>query len=65
MRKLILTKQSLIGEGLEITVKGCIGDPADPDNTTVFIENHEGQILIHVWNGEQNPTTTVLKEYRF
>ena len=66
MKKLTLTKQSLEKGAFEISVIGCIGDPVDPAHTAIVIEYYEGKVRVHVWNGKQDPTTSIdLKEYLF
>jgi hypothetical protein len=47
-----LDKKDLMN-GVEIVIPGTIGNPADPI--------YEGKILVHIWNGDQDPVTTELK----
>jgi cadmium resistance protein CadD (predicted permease) len=57
-----LDKKDLMN-GVEIVIPGTIGNPADPIdvNCPIYIELYEGKILVHIWNGDQDPVTTELK----
>lgn len=50
-------------KGVEILIPGTLANPADPKgfNCPIYIELYEGHILVHIWNGDQDPVTTVLK----
>lgn len=64
MRLTISKEQLSDPSGLEIVIEGCVGNPADapPNNAVVFIERYIGNVLVHIWNGEQDPTTITLRE---
>ena len=48
--------------GIEISVKGFKGNPADDVPTQVFIEVYEGKLRVHVWDGETaDPHTTEIR----
>ena len=50
--------------GLEILIPGVLGDPtyAGKGNMQcpIFIEEYNGKIQIHIWDGKQDPQTIVL-----
>ena len=65
--KIFLNKEDLENDGdggLEIVIKGCVGNPTDvpPNNAVIFVERYIGNVLVHIWNGEQDPTTITLRE---
>lgn len=64
--RLTISKKELENEGsggLEIVIEGCVGDPAGGlPGVSVFIERYIGNVLVHIWNGEQDPTTITLRE---
>jgi hypothetical protein len=46
--------------GLEITVEGFAGDTGSVKPSQVFIELYEGNLRVHVWNGnDEDPTASV------
>ena len=46
--------------GLEISIEGFAGDPGGVQPSQVFIEIYEGQLHVHVWNGDApDPCATV------
>jgi hypothetical protein len=50
--KLRLTKEDVEhSNGLKISVAGFAGESGSFDQTQVFIEFHEGKLLVHVWDG--------------
>jgi hypothetical protein len=61
-----VTKRDLkAGRGLEIHIPGVLGNPADAGLTCpIYIEYHNGRVQVHVWDGKQDPTTTVLTNRR-
>lgn len=50
------------GKGLEIRIKGLIGNPEESTNpSSIFLEYYEGKVQLHVWtDNQQNPQTIVL-----
>ena len=47
--------------GLEIVIEGCTGDPMEKKpGTSVFIENYEGKVQVHVWDGTQGDCQTII-----
>jgi len=46
--------------GLEISIPEALGNPTSTD--TIFIESYEGELRIHVWNGDEDPQTITLKK---
>ena len=50
-------------KGVEIIIPGTLANPADPVDTNcpIYIELYEGHILVHIWNGDQDPNTIELK----
>ncbi len=45
-------------KGLEISVSGFKGDNSE-EPAQVFIEVYEGKLRIHVWDGNEDPCTSV------
>lgn len=61
--KLKFTKRQMT-KGIEIKLAGCIGDPVDKKpGTALYIEYYEGKVQVHVWNGEADCQTTILKQH--
>jgi len=49
-------------QGLEISVEGYMGDGGQVP-TQVFIEYHDGQLAVHVWDGTaEYPITHIIGE---
>jgi len=48
--------------GLEIRIPGVLGNPTDPEGMPcpIYIEEIDGKIQIHIWDGEQDPQTIIL-----
>ena len=45
--------------GLTISVEGFKGDRNHPIVSQVFIELYENKLRVHVWNGEEDPVSSV------
>jgi hypothetical protein len=64
--KLNLTRKQLDSTkkdgGLNIFIPGVLGDPTYVGKIPcpIFIEEHEGKIKIHVWDGQEVPITITL-----
>ena len=64
--RVIVSKEELDSSkkngGLEIFVEGCKGDlEAEVPGYVVWIENHNGTIRCHAWNGiDHDPVSTTL-----
>jgi hypothetical protein len=58
-----LTKRDL-KVGVEILIPDTLANPADPKgfDCPIYIEYYEDKIQVHIWNGEQDPVTTILKQ---
>lgn len=50
------------GKGLEIYIPGYKNNPQCPDDAQIFIEYYDGEIQIHVWNGEEDAQTIVINK---
>lgn len=44
--------------GLEISIAGFKGDVGSERPSQVFIEYYNGELRIHVWNGNEDPATS-------
>jgi len=61
MRIVVNKAQLACPDGLEICVEGHAGNPCEAQpSTSVYIELYEGEVLVHVWNGEEDAVTTRL-----
>lgn len=64
--KLELTRKQLDSTkkdgGLNIFIPRVLGDPTYESKIPcpIFIEEHKGEILIHIWDGKEDPITVVL-----
>ena len=64
--QLHLTKEDLNNNhgngGLEIYFPGVLANPTDVPGKEcpIFIEYHNGSVLVHVWDGKEDPTTITL-----
>jgi hypothetical protein len=66
--QLRLTKEDLNNNqdkssgGLEISIPGVLANPTDAPGKEcpIFIEYYEGKVLVHVWDGKEDPTTITL-----
>jgi len=48
------------GKGLEICIKGLIGNPEETQpSTSIFIEKYEGNILCHIWTNNKHNSQTI------
>lgn len=58
-----LKKKDLL-KGVEIYIPGVLANPVDDpkDPNPIYIESYKGKILVHIWNGEQDPATIELKQ---
>ena len=45
-------------QGVSIAVEGFKGDVGHVVTSQVFVEVYEGQLRIHVWDGDEDPVTT-------
>jgi hypothetical protein len=45
--------------GLEIAVEGFKGDIGDEVPSQVFMEVYDGKLRVHVWNGGQDPVSSI------
>jgi hypothetical protein len=45
------------GGGLEIRVPGYKNSSEDPHGAQIFIEEYQKKLRVHVWNGNDDPTT--------
>lgn len=50
--------------GLEIAVPGFLANPTDGTTAPaqIFVEIYEGRLQVHVWAGDEDPSTTVIIE---
>ena len=48
------------GGGFSIKIPGFKANPACPDDGQVFIEFYDGKLRVHVWNGDQDPTSIII-----
>jgi hypothetical protein len=68
--QLRLTKENLDNHdgngGLEISIPGLQELPGSiyGKECPIFIEYYEGKVLIHVWDGKEDPTTITLTNRR-
>jgi len=46
--------------GVEINIEGYRANPACPDDGQIWLEIFEGKLQVHVWNGNEEPTTIEL-----
>jgi hypothetical protein len=63
--KLFLDKEDIdseIGEGLEIYINDVLANPTDKEGypCPIYIEYHDAKVQIHIWDGKEDPKTTVL-----
>jgi hypothetical protein len=68
--ELNLTKEDINNNrgagGLGIHIQGVLGSPADPELNTcpIFIEYYQEKVLVHIWDGKEDPTTITLTNKR-
>ena len=53
---------SFCNGGVEINIAGYKRNPACPDDGQIWLEMYEDKLQVHVWNGDQNPTTITFEK---
>lgn len=59
MELLLKSQELAYPQGLAISVEGFKGDMGHHVPCQVFIEVHEGKLRVHVWNGGEDPESTI------
>jgi hypothetical protein len=55
-------KKDLEQDGLTIHIEDCRGNPDSVDPDVIYLEHYNGKVLLHVWNGEEDPKTIELEQ---
>lgn len=52
---------SVINNGLQINIQGCKGNIASDENEVIFLEYHDNEFKLHLWNGTEDPLSIKLE----
>jgi len=59
MQLVIKAAQIAYPQGLSITVEGFKSDVGGEAPSQVFVEVYEGKLRVHVWNGGEDPASSI------